>query len=460
MSGTDVVPASASLLSARRRRARLFTICWVLCRPARSDWASLLLPAVAFAVTTALGLTVLGGTLMFWNWQTEIAPVYQMLSLLAVVLLAVPLVSLGAAAARLSARRRDERLSSLRLIGAPGSTVTLLTVLESTVIAMVGALAGCVLSTAWLPLVGLLRFGGAPIGAASLWVGPGRLVMAVGVVGAIAAISAVVGLRRVIISPLGVRMRQTAPRMRTRRLVISLIVLAAAALAAKLAGAATSVAIVVAVALGSLMIGLMILNLLGPWVLSATARRGVRRATTADRLIAARDTLESPAAAWRQVGGLASITFVAVIAGAGLAMAGAASGDAGAEDAMLITDMRTGVLLTLAIAFMMVACSVGVNQAAAVLDRRDLYQAMSAMGMDQSTMEAARHRAVFSPLTTVVVVSALCAVVVAGPIVGVGLFLQPLAVLTVALTFGLGFAIVWLALAATRPLLRQVLVRE
>lgn len=120
---------------------------------------------------------------------------------------------------------------------------------------------------------------------------------------------------------------------------------------------------------------------------------------------------------------------------------------------MLITDMRTGVLLTLAIAFMMVACSVGVNQAAAVLDRRDLYQAMSAM-------EAARRRAVFSPLTTVVVVSALCAVVVAGPIVGVGLFLQPLAVLTVALTFGLGFAIVWLALAATRPLLRQVLVRE
>ena len=50
--------------------------------------------------------------------------IYQALAVIALVLLVVPLVSLGGAAARLSARRRDDRLATLRLLGAtPGDRV-------------------------------------------------------------------------------------------------------------------------------------------------------------------------------------------------------------------------------------------------------------------------------------------------------------------------------------------------
>lgn len=67
-----------------------------------------------------------------------------MLSSIALALLVLPLASLAGAAARLLARRRDERLSSLRLIGASTATLTGLAVVEATVLAAVGALVGVV----------------------------------------------------------------------------------------------------------------------------------------------------------------------------------------------------------------------------------------------------------------------------------------------------------------------------
>ena len=48
--------------------------------------------------------------------------------------------ALGGSAARLSARRRDDRLASLRLLGATPRLVRTLTVVESTVLAAVGAI--------------------------------------------------------------------------------------------------------------------------------------------------------------------------------------------------------------------------------------------------------------------------------------------------------------------------------
>ena len=94
--------------------ARVLTL---LLRPAKGENAVLALPVVAFGVVPALVLTVVGGAQSFWTWTDDYAPVYQALAAIALVLLVVPLTNLGGAAARLSARRRDERLSTLRLLG-------------------------------------------------------------------------------------------------------------------------------------------------------------------------------------------------------------------------------------------------------------------------------------------------------------------------------------------------------
>ncbi|MFE7651115.1 hypothetical protein, partial [Streptomyces phaeoluteigriseus] len=89
----------------------------LLLRPARGENSVLVLPVVAFGIVTTLVLTVIGGAQSFWRWSDDSAALYQALAGIALVLLVVPLMSLGGAAARLSARRRDERLSTLRQLG-------------------------------------------------------------------------------------------------------------------------------------------------------------------------------------------------------------------------------------------------------------------------------------------------------------------------------------------------------
>ena len=96
----------------------ILRIAWMLARPSATGVATVALPLVAFATVTALLLTVIGGAQTFFSWSDGDAIIYQASAVIALVLLVVPLTSLGAAASRLSARRRDDRLATLRLLGA------------------------------------------------------------------------------------------------------------------------------------------------------------------------------------------------------------------------------------------------------------------------------------------------------------------------------------------------------
>ncbi|GAA4761708.1 FtsX-like permease family protein [Microbacterium gilvum] len=436
-------------------RAPLLRLTWHLARPSAQSGAAIALPAVAFAVTTALLLTVLGGVLMFWRMPADdegFSGLYQTLSVVALALLAVPLLSLGGAAARLSARRRDDRLATLRLLGATPAFVTGMTALEQLAVGLAGAVAGSGLYLLLMPVVGLVPFGGAPIGAASLWVGPGPLLAVVAGVALVAALSAVVGLRRVVVTPLGVRARQEAPRPHWLRAVVALAVVGAAAGVLGALGALPGFAVVVAALAGCFAAGVAVLGVVGPWAIAVHARFRVKRASTAAQLIAARTVLESPQAAWRQVGGIAMTTFVAVVGGAGMAFA-----SAGGEEDVLMADIRTGILITLVVSFAMVACSVGVGQAAAILDRRDLHVSLDRLGMPRAVAESARTRATLGPLLFTVVVSAVAAGVLVLPLLGAAVLFAPVSVLVVLACFAGGILLVLLALRATRPIVTHVL---
>lgn len=431
---------------------------WLLSRPGAGSPAATALPIVAFGVVTALLLVVLGGTREFFTWTDADASTYQFLAAVALALLVVPLLTLGGSAARLSARRRDDRLSTLRLLGATPALVARLTVVESTVLALLGALAGVVGYAALVPLVGLIHFRGEAL-SAGLWLEPWIVAVVVVAVAALAAISAIVGLHAVIVSPLGVRTRQGAPRTHWIRIIIGVVVIAAVALSMKLLRADAGSLVVVAV----LAIGfggtIGVLNLVGPFVIRLIAKRGVRTAKTPQRLLAARGILESPQAAWRQVSGVAMTSFIAVFAGVGISVTKAMSGNTvyDRETLELVNDIQTGVIITLVTSFLMVACSVGVNQAAAILDRRDLYLSLDRLGMQPKMMDAARKRAVMSPLRLVSVGSAVIAAVVMLPLTGMALLRDPASLAIIAACLVVGIAVVWLGLRATRPVLTRVL---
>lgn len=430
-------------------------LAWLFARRGAADRSTVALPVVAFAIVTALLLVVAGGAQAFFSWTDELAPLYQGLAVIALALLIVPLIALGGSAARLSARRRDDRLAGLRLLGATPGTVTALTVIESTMVAVGGAVVGVVLAIAVAPLVGLIPFRGEPLGM-SILLGPGWIALVVAGVAVLAALSAVVGLRRVVLSPLGVRTRQDAPRTHWLRAVIAVVVLGGVYAAMSTLGGFGSVAVVIGVLGVGFGGAVAVLNLVGPWVLRMLAARQARRAQTPRRLLAARTVLESPKAAWRQVSGVAMTSFMAVFAGVGIALVGAV-GDTDPRSAQLVADIRTGVLITVIASFLMVASSAGVNQAAAILDRRDLYVSLDRLGMPVSEMNAARGRAVLSPLRITTVGSALVAVVVVFPLAGLSLIVAPASVAVIVGCLAAGIGLVWLALLATRPVLTRVL---
>ncbi len=432
-------------------------VAWLLARPGASGTATLVLPTTAFAIVTALLLTVLGGAQSFFTWTDDIALSYQLLAVVALVLLVVPLASLGGAAARLSARRRDDRLATLRLLGATPTTVSALAVLESTVLALAGALAGVVLYFTFVPLLALVPFRSEPLGIAGVVLSAPVIAGTVLGIAALAAVSAVLGLRQVVISPLGVRTRQDAPKLSWVRagIAAAVIVLSFGLMSVlQVAGSAMLLIAFLAAAFGGT---LAVLNLVGPWVIRLVAQRQSRRATRPARLLAARTVLDSPKAAWRQVSGVAMTSFMAVFAGVGVALVDLTAADTGmdADAAQLFADIRTGILITVIGSFLMVACSVGVNQSAGILDRRELYRSLDMLGMPERTMDAARRRAVMSPLRLTAIGSAVVAAVVMLPLTGATLLFQPLALIVIAAVLAAGIGVVALGLVVTRPLLRR-----
>ena len=195
-----------------------------------TDRVTLVLPVTAFAVVTALALTIFGGARFFFTIsEADLSILYALLGTVATILLVVPLLTLCGAAARLSTRRRDDRLATLRLLGAPRRMIAQVTVLEATFLALTGSLLGVIGHLALVPVTGLLRFHGEQLGADRVLISPlGAAGCILGLV-AMATVSAIVGLRRVTVSPLGVRTRQQAPRLSIWRLIGFAVVLVRAA---------------------------------------------------------------------------------------------------------------------------------------------------------------------------------------------------------------------------------------
>ena len=417
------------------------------------------LPVTAFAVASALTLAVTGGVHFFWTVPGEIGGLYKILSGVALALLVLPLGALAGAAARLLARRRDERLSSLRLLGASGATLTALAVTEATLLAAAGAVLGVLGWAALMPLIGLLPFAGGTIGLEGQWIGGLGVLAVLAGLTAVAAVSALAGLRRVAITPLGVRTRQSAHGVRWVRLLVFGGLVVVGQLAVAVARGAGGIGMVIAAILIAVGVPLFALNFLGPWVLSVGARMRLRRARTPESLVAARTVLDAPRQAWQQVGALSVITYVGVMAGAGLSLGSVGTtASMSPEDLMVLQDLRTGVLVTLLISFVLAACSVALNQSAQVVDRADLHRGLVYAGMPVARVHAMRRRSVMLALGTVMGVSVVTALITGAPLVGASLLFAPLSVLVVVVTLAAGVLLVRVGVDITGPALKRSVV--
>ena len=426
----------------------------------RQAW---LLPVAAFAVVSTLGLSVAGGIHFFFTLNNqavnETAGMYMILAALAGILLIMPIASLAGAAAKLLARRRDERLSSLRLLGASSSLLRTLAVAEASVLAVIGSLIGVLGYLVLMPVAGLLHFAGGSIGISGMWLGtPGMLAVLTAII-VIGTVSSITGLRSIEITPLGVRTRQHPARLHWLRIVAAVVLLVAAQLFANIYGAGGIIFAVIMV-LAAFAVPMLALHFIGPWLIAAVTRWRLRRAKTAQSLVAARAVLESPQQAWAQIGGVALTTYIGVVAGAGVSLANMGMDDAAASmsnaEIHLMTDLRTGVLLTMVIAFLLSACSVAITQTAQVLDRATLYNGLRRIGMSFAHLQTTRRKAVFGPLSIVLVFTLLSAVITAFPLLGIAVVASPLSMLVISGCCLLGVGLIWGGVQSSVPTLRAV----
>lgn len=450
-------------MSARSGRRSRRQALWLLVRPTRADFSSTSLPVLAFAIITAVALAVMAVARAYW---TALDPAgfgqYKILSAAMLAVLVVPTGTLGGAAARLSARRREDRLATLRLMGASALWVRKVALVEALFVAAMGALFGLLLYLPLVPALARVEAAGFPLGVAGAWLPAGVItVILLGVV-LVAMISAGASLRQVLISPLGVRMRQSAPRMHWMRVAISLVVVGGAVLVLQLTSASWG-AVGITFALVVVLVAVMaVLNLLGPFLVARLARTRLARTADAATLIAMRGVLESPQAAWRQVSGVALASFIAVPAGSVLGfldMVQRLSNAVTPEQILFFGDIRTVVVAAVAVSYLLVACSVGVTQSAAVMERRALYMSLDRLGMPVSTMRRSRRLAVSAPLLVAAVMPALVAALLVVPVVGVSVVTAPLFIVTVIGCIALGVLLIQLGVVVTAPVLRKVLAQ-
>lgn len=424
----------------------------LLLRPTPGQRDVLVLPTVAFAAVSALVLTVVGGAQSFWAWSDPEAPIYHMLAAMALVLLVIPLLTLGGDAARLSARRRDERLSTLRLLGVTPAGVVTATVIESALVAGVGALVGLVAHLVLVPFVGLIAFRGEALGAGAVLLPIPAILGVITAIILLSAASAAVALRKVVISPLGVRTRTTAGTTHWMRVVLGVGALVLAFAVISVFPSMAGMLLTIVVLAGAFAVAFTVLNVIGPWVIGVQARRRLKRAKRPDQLLSARMIVDAPKAAWRQVSGVAMASFIAVFAGTAVALLDV-MGTGSVEDIQLAADIRTGLTITLIASFLMVAASVGINQAAEILDRQELHRSLHHMGVPRETVERARTGAIMSPLLMTALGAALCAGVLISPLLSLTFITAPVSLATIAAVVGAGIVIVWLSTRATRPIL-------
>ncbi|HXT89191.1 MAG TPA: FtsX-like permease family protein [Trebonia sp.] len=222
-----------------------------------------------------------------------------------------PMLVLISTATRLAANRREERFAALRLVGGTPGDIRIVATVE----AVISAFLGTVLGTAIFLLVRPALAGAALVGTRYFESDltptlAGYAAMLVGVP-IVAAAAALVSLRRVQISPLGVTRRAT-PRPPTFWRVIALVI----GVGVYIYGLdKTTKASIGAPSYPGLLLTMIGLLIAGPWLTAQAARLFGRLARGSSALLAARRIADNPKGAFRAVTGLTLAVFLGTMVG-------------------------------------------------------------------------------------------------------------------------------------------------
>ncbi|MGH2717776.1 MAG: FtsX-like permease family protein, partial [Actinomycetota bacterium] len=264
--------------------------------------------------------------------QQGTTQIYRMGFGIGAILLLFPLLILVNTATRLAAARREERFAAMRLVGATPHQINVIASVDAVAGAFLGALVGTGMFLALRPLIADISLSGAKFFES--YITPTALGYAAMIVGVPIAsgIASLVSLRRVRITPLGVKQRQTPPPPRAWRVapLLAGLGLFAYVVTTTVNGAGNAAhgqahhpsLMPVFLDLILIMVGLV---LAGSWLTMMASRLLAKVARGGSTLLAARHLADNPKGSFRAVSGLVIAVFV------GTAIAGIAPADIAAQ---------------------------------------------------------------------------------------------------------------------------------
>jgi hypothetical protein len=243
--------------------------------------------------------------------QEVFSPFFRYAFGVGVLAVLFPMLVLISTATRLAADRREERFAALRLVGGTPGDIRIVAIVEAMVSAFLGAVLGTVIFLLVRPALGGTALVGTRYFESDLTpTAVGYAAMLIGVPIASAA-AALLSLRRVQVSPLGVSRRAT-PKPPSLWRLIALVIGAGVFVYGLDKTTRNSIGAPTYPGLLLTMIGLVIA---GPWLTAWASRLFGRLATGSSALLSARRLADNPKGAFRAVAGLTLAVFLGTMVG-------------------------------------------------------------------------------------------------------------------------------------------------
>jgi hypothetical protein len=220
-----------------------------------------------------------------------------------------PILILIGTATRLAAARLEERYAALRLVGATTRQISVIAAVDAFLTALLGVVAGIAVFALLRPVVAGTAITSARYFPDQVTLTALDYAVVLIAIPAASAIAALLSLRRVRISPLGVSRRVTPPApplLRVLPLVAGVILFAVGI-------ALTNSRKISPLALLGLIVIMVGLIMAGPWLTARAARVLGRPLAGASSLLAARRLADNPRAAFRAVRGLVLAVFLGTV---------------------------------------------------------------------------------------------------------------------------------------------------
>ncbi|MFV8395401.1 FtsX-like permease family protein [Corynebacterium hindlerae] len=349
----------------------------------------------SLTICSWIAFVVAGGTWMFWSRMKGDLPIvvsqyqdpkdvlqaYVGLALVACGFLVPAIFSLTSQAAVLGASGREHRLAALRLIGLSSAVITRITAFETAVQGVFGIGLGLLLALFTAPLGANFTFQGHRLTATELYLPWWGYLAVAALLLLLAVLSSVIGMQRVMVSPLGVARREIPKALKWWRLLVTILVVLAGMMWLSVQQPSTDIEFLLGMGVVAFIM-VSVLNVGMPLVLQIWYRiMGILPGT--QHFVATRRIFTDGRATWRRS---SSTAFYGVLVGVLVVSPRGNDGLSAVfqQDKELHTmyqDLNLGVMITLVIGFIIAAVATLLSQASEVFEKASLTRALAALGV-------------------------------------------------------------------------------